>query len=206
MKKRNEHQIGIDNIYSQIQEDPTQKKLNLGCGQDIRPPHKNWINVDGVSSSLHVQQMNIFKLPWSFESDSFDYILARHILEHVPHNISEYGYDVNFLQLLTEEIWRVMKVGGILDIEVPEGISSLTKAIDHKRIITTETFHIFYPEDKWSYYTNCRFELVYVNSFESLRFKILKAFLKKVFDVDITYLKSNSNNFRFLLRKLSMSS
>jgi SAM-dependent methyltransferase len=182
-----------------IWDDPRQMKLNLACGQDIRPIQKNWVNVDIVAGT-NVLQMNIFELPWPFESDSFDYILARHVLEHVPYNIPKYGYEHNFLQLFMEEIWRVMKVGGILDIEVPGGISSLTNAMDHKRIITPESLHVFYGNDKYSYYTSCRFELVSVNQSEPFRFKILKVFAYEMFDIDITHLRSHT--VRFFLRKL----
>lgn len=185
--------------FLDVQSNPKLKKLNLGCGKDIRPVEDNWINTDTIASP-GVQKINIFKLPLPFESNSFDYVLAKHVLEHVPHNIPEYGYECNFLQLLMEELWRIMNEGAILDIEVPGGISSLAQAIDHKRIITPQSFHIFYPEDKWSYYSSCRFELVNVNRFEPLRFKILRVFLKKMFDLDITYLRNSSVSF--CLRKL----
>ncbi|HUW11362.1 MAG TPA: methyltransferase domain-containing protein, partial [Anaerolineae bacterium] len=130
-------------------------KLNLACGQDTRPVENNWLNVDSVAGT-DVLQMDIFELPWPFESDRFDYILAKHVLEHVPHNIPKYGYEYNFLQLFVEEIWRVLKLGGMLDIEVPGGISSLANAMDHKRIITPESLHVFYGNDEWAFYTSRR--------------------------------------------------
>lgn len=134
-----------------IYDDSSLMKLNLACGQDIRPIEKNWVNVD-MEAGNNVLKMDIFKLTWPFESGSFHYILARHIMEHVPHNIPEYGYKTNFLQLFMEEIWRVMKVGAILEIEVPGGISSIANAMDHKRIFTPESLHVFYGNDKYSYY------------------------------------------------------
>ncbi|MFM6279017.1 MAG: methyltransferase domain-containing protein, partial [Dolichospermum sp.] len=117
-----------------------------------------------------IHKTDIFDIPWDLNSNSFDYILARHVLEHVPHNIDKYNYEKNFMQLFMEEIWRVMKPGSILDIEVPGGLSSIARAIDHKRIITPQTFHIFYPDDKWGYYSKCRFEIIYVSP-EPLKFK-----------------------------------
>jgi predicted SAM-dependent methyltransferase len=182
-----------------IQNDASLSKLNLGCGIDVRPAKKNWINVDGINAP-DVLLLNLFKLPWPFESESFDYILARHVLEHVPHNIPEYGYEKNFLQVLLEEVWRIMKPGAIIDIEVPSGIQSIACAIDHKRIVTPESLHIFFPDDKYSYYTSCRFEQVGREQYESNRFKLLRKFLRKYFDVDITQL--NPHSCRFFLRKI----
>ena len=93
-----------------IWDNPRLTKLNLACLQDVRPVAKSRVNVDIVASS-NVLQMNIFELPWSFERDTFDYVLAKHVLEHVPRHVAQYGYEHNFLQLFMEKIWRVLKVG-----------------------------------------------------------------------------------------------
>ncbi|MFM5901623.1 MAG: class I SAM-dependent methyltransferase [Dolichospermum sp.] len=184
---------------SKIQQNPEAKKMNLGCGQDIRPSQDGWFNVDSIVDP-EIHKTDIFDIPWDLNSNSFDYILARHVLEHVPHNIDKYNYEKNFMQLFMEEIWRVMKPGSILDIEVPGGLSSIARAINHKRIITPKTFHIFYPDDKWGYYSKCRFEIIYVSP-EPLKFKFGKFLFQKLFGIDITYLRSS--NIRFCLRKLS---
>src|SRR5688572_7413540 len=175
---------------SEIQEDPQLKKLNLACGRDIQPASKNWLNVDTVDAP-GVTGMDIFWLPWPFESDQFDYILAKHVLEHVPHNIPAYGFEKNFMHLLMEEVWRVLKVGGILHVISPGRLSSLVDAMDHKRFVTPETFHVFYPSDKWSYYTHCRFELVHVHRFEPRRFGIPRKLLRWLCDIDITQLRAH---------------
>ncbi len=90
-------------------------KLNLGCGLDVR---EGWVNVD--------------KYPWPgvvvvdverhlpFSDETFDYILASHVLEHVIR------FDETW-----EEIYRVLKPRGILDIRVPYGYN-------------TDPFHIRY--------------------------------------------------------------
>ena len=182
-----------------IRQDPKLRKLNLGCGRDIRPPEMNWVNVDKANVP-GVLELDIFALPWPLEADGFDYVLAKHVLEHVPHNIPEYGYEKNFLQSFMEEIWRVMKVGAILEVESPGGIASIVGAIDHKRIITPETFHVFYPGDRYDYYSTCRFDRAGVWRSEPLRFKVLRAFLKRAFGVDISSL--SSRNVHFLLRKM----
>lgn len=188
----------------EIHENPDLKKVNFGCGKDIRPIEKGWINLDTVAQS-NVLKLDLFDIPWNFDSDSFDYILCRSILEHVPHNIEKYGYEINFMQLLIEEMWRIMKVGAILDIEVPNDLSSIVEAIDHKRIVCPHTFHIFYPNSVWNYYTSARFELygVNLNGDEPFRFRLAKLLARKLFCIDIRFLRPYTSHF--CLRKLPVS-
>jgi hypothetical protein len=196
-------EYSVNKVFSlshiiKIKQDPKFTKLNLGCGQDIRPVENGWVNVDAISHP-NIHQLNIFNIPWDIDSDSFDYILAKHVLEHVPHNIDKYGYEKNFMQIFMEEVWRVMKINAILEIEVPTGISSLIKAIDHKRVIVPETFHIFYPDSPWNYYTPCRYELIdTVNEplmfrVANLRFRVAKYILQKAFCIDVTYLHGKTS-------------
>jgi len=184
---------------SEIENNPDLRKLNLACGQDIRPVSANWVNADMLEGP-NVQKMDVFSLPWPFPDDHFDYILAQHILEHVPHNIPEHGFAKNFLHCLMEEIWRVLKVDGILNVVSPGGLRCLAGAMDHKRFIMPETFHIFYPDGVWSFQTRCRFALEHVHNNETLRFRILKKILLSGFGVDISQLRPHI--VRFQLRKL----
>lgn len=82
------------------------KKLNVGCGYDIRP--KPWVNIDqfdkeGVDI---VMDLDTGKLP--IENESVDEIYAAHILEHVHH-----------WERLMPEFARVLVPGGSLTIKVP---------------------------------------------------------------------------------------
>ena len=75
------------------------KKLNLGCGTDIRT---GWINLDkfglpGVDVCHDIQE-----LPLPFDDASFDEILCKDILEHVE-----------YIPLLGD-LHRILKHGGIL--------------------------------------------------------------------------------------------
>jgi predicted SAM-dependent methyltransferase len=90
----------------QIKTLPTTVKLNLGCGNDIRP---GYINVDKFPASPDVVQGNLPDLP--FGDDSADEILLSHVLEHFGYADGEY---------LCREIHRVLKPTGIVDIEVPD--------------------------------------------------------------------------------------
>jgi SAM-dependent methyltransferase len=87
--------------------------LNLGCCDDIR---KGFINVDICPpkpfeydpwSETTIMQADLSQ-PWPWEDSTVDFILARDIIEHLPDKI----FTMN-------EIWRVLKPGGKVYIEVP---------------------------------------------------------------------------------------
>lgn len=80
-------------------------KLNLGCGSDIKSDmtNVNYFDTDGVDV---VHDLNSF--PYPFPSSSIDYILMDNVLEHL-HSIDE----------VLRECSRILKVGGILNIIVP---------------------------------------------------------------------------------------
>lgn len=185
---------------SKIIADPTALKLNLGCGLDIRPSDQGWTNIDNIQHAA-ILKADIFSLPLPFEDSTFDLVIAQQVLEHVPHNLPIHGYATNFLQLFVEEIWRIMKPGGLFHIEVPPGLCSLVDAIDHKRTITPHTFHIFYPDDRWNFYSECRFELVSGSEQPGRAFRLLRFLLRRFFYVDIDPLRVRPSAFD--LRKLS---
>jgi SAM-dependent methyltransferase len=84
------------------------KKLNFGCGNDIKPKKEGWINVDiqrreGIDFSFDFE-----KFPYPFKNNTFDYVLIDNVLEHIrnPH-------------LAIQEIWRICKKDAIIKIIVP---------------------------------------------------------------------------------------
>jgi len=85
------------------------KLINLCCG-GIRsdPP---WINVeyDGVTHGNYVQ-LDITSDNWPWENESIDGILCSHVFEH---------FTVPALQKILRECYRILKVGGVLRIAVP---------------------------------------------------------------------------------------
>jgi hypothetical protein len=96
-------------------------KLDIGCGN-----HKDqgWIGIDrqrlpGVDM---VHDLNIH--PWPVESDSVEAAKAWHILEHIPKvAVGEAGTRLPFIEFM-DECWRIMIVGGQMDIESPYGSSA----------------------------------------------------------------------------------
>ncbi len=102
-------------------------RLNLGCGADILDGYVNvdLVRLDGVDV---VHDMNV--QPWPFEENSFDEIVANHVLEHLDDVIGA-----------LREIWRVSKPGGIIKIRTPYFASFLTfKDLTHKHVFTYDAF------------------------------------------------------------------
>jgi predicted SAM-dependent methyltransferase len=83
------------------------KLLNLGCGQQI---HRDWTNIDFLSDNENIISFNLLNgIP--FGENEFDVVYHSHLLEHFSKN-----QDQNFLK----ECYRVLKVGGVIRIAIPD--------------------------------------------------------------------------------------
>lgn len=105
------------------------KKLNVGCGTDIK---EGWINLD-----LHKNEgvdiiHDIEKLPLPFKEGSFDEILCQDVLEHV-----------DYIPVL-KDLHRILKLGGKLNIKVPHFTSANNfKDPTHLKMFSCSTFDFF---------------------------------------------------------------
>ena len=124
--------------------------LNIGAGNDIKA---NYVNMDLVKlpGIDVVHDMNNF--PYPFEDNHFDKIIAFSILEHVD----------DFMATM-EEIYRILKPGGIIEIRVPYWNSWCRQADPtHKRGFHELTFRFFDPNSLFCserpYYTVARFDI-----------------------------------------------
>jgi predicted SAM-dependent methyltransferase len=83
------------------------KLLNLGCGSRY---HRDWINIDFVSSSSDVISYDLTgRLP--FSESEIDVVYHSHLLEHFRKD--------HALYFLTE-CFRILKPGGIIRVAVPD--------------------------------------------------------------------------------------
>jgi len=127
------------------------KKLNLGAGKDIRSEYVNHdiANIDGIDV-VH----NLNDLPWPWEKDSFEEIVAMDVLEHLD----------EFLPIM-EELHRILRPDGIIRIKVPYW-NSVFCHIDptHKQLFHEMTFHFLDPSKELcktrDYYTSARFKIL----------------------------------------------
>ncbi len=85
------------------------KKLNLGCGFDKRD---GFVNADSFAECQPDVLFNIEETPWPLESNAFDYVLMKHVLEHV-------GADFAVFSKVMQELYRVTAPDGIIEIHVP---------------------------------------------------------------------------------------
>ena len=119
-------------------------KLNLGCGSDYK---KGWINVDVVKGTADVV-WDLNRFPYPFKDNSADYVLLKHVLEHLDDII-----------LVMNELHRIVKRGGIVEIRVPfyTNFQALTH-VQHKHFfaygtldLVTEKSATKYTDKLWKY-------------------------------------------------------
>jgi len=112
------------------------KKLNLGCGNDIK---QGWVNLDSAGLPGVDVVWNIEKLPLPFGDGEFDEILANDILEHVE-----------YIPVL-RDLHRILKIGGKLTVRVPHFTSKNNFADPtHKKMFSVVTFDFFVKNAKFS--------------------------------------------------------
>lgn len=109
--------------------DGDKKVLNLGCGFKKMI---GAINVDAFDCCEPDIIQDLSLKPWAWaEDNSFDLIIAHHVFEHL---INWWG--------AFEECGRILKVGGILEIKMPdESSSSALSYRDHYNVFTPFSFH-----------------------------------------------------------------
>ncbi len=132
--------------------------LDLGCGDRPRNPFRchKLCGLDLQSSvgssagiDMRFANMCIDKIP--FEDNYFDSVSAYDLLEHIPRILpgGVHGTRFPFIELM-DEIWRVLKPGGVLFAITP-AYPSIAAFQDptHVNIITKETFRYFQANDPW---------------------------------------------------------
>jgi SAM-dependent methyltransferase len=135
--------------------------LDIGCGEnprnlfgaslvfgiDIKSFPEN--NVIGVDLALE-------KIP--FGEDFFDFVVAFHILEHIPRVIYVPTRRQPFIEVMNE-IWRVLKPGGKL-LSVTSAFPNPQAFQDptHVNFITDKTFSEYFCEPNGSGFSG-RFEI-----------------------------------------------
>ena len=106
-------------------------KLNIGCGLDYK---NGWINLDydqNIKADVYFNLEDIYtggKLP--FKDKTFDLIVMFHVLEHLSCPLP-----------ILNEVKRVCKVGGFIEIKVPCG-RWVWDGLDHKREFGYNSFNV----------------------------------------------------------------
>jgi SAM-dependent methyltransferase len=103
--------------------------LNVGCGNSVYPV-SNVVNTDVYPVPGVDVVWDLSKTPLPFKDQEFDFVLANHILEHIP----------NWWECF-KELARVVKVGGTIEVWLPgDGGSSQLGYRDHINTINHCSF------------------------------------------------------------------
>jgi len=112
--------------------------IEIGGGTLTQP---GWINLDSLNG-MGDWRREAQETPWPAEDSSVDHILASHVLEHVPAGEPRIK--------IFNEVWRVLKPGGIFEVKLPliitsAGVPSWHSIADptHVSYWCRESFHYF---------------------------------------------------------------
>lgn len=133
-----------------------ERRLNVGCGPDIRPNSEGWVNMDITPLEGVDVVHNAMEFPWPLEDESFDHVYCSHFMEHVPHTVP--GHAKDGFVLVMEEFHRILKPGGTVEIRSPHP-ESVDRWADptHTRVVHPKNFRYFEPDSGWGYYTTAKF-------------------------------------------------
>ncbi len=136
------------------------KKLNLGCGYDIRP---GWVNLDIAPLKGVDVVHDLARHPLPFRNEEFEYVLCSDILEHI------FDYPS-----VLREIHRVLRPGGTVEIRTPHYSYSRAYADPtHVRFFSIETFDFFIKTSGRPYYYDFSFSEI-----ASIKLTFRRGFIK----------------------------
>lgn len=128
------------------------RHLDLGCGSRPHNPYDSG-DLHGVdivepthTLALQFRQANLSLDPIPYPDQHFDSVSAYDVLEHVPRilpALDRHATRFPFIELM-DEIWRVLKPGGLLYAQTPAYPNSAAfKDPTHVNIITESTHEYF---------------------------------------------------------------
>lgn len=132
--------LNIKNAHDDCEEAITvgdKKVLNIGAGND---PIVGAVNHDITKHHDYIDVVwDLNNLPWPWEDDSFDLVNARAVLEHLDRD----------LLTTMNEIWRILKPGGVAVIKLPFWQHEVSwEDPTHRRGYALKTFDYFDPSTK----------------------------------------------------------
>ena len=112
---------------------PAVRKLNVGCGLDLK---KDFLNIDILPP--YDMKVDLSRKPYPFNDDSFDYIYMDNVLEHIKDPI-----------LCLEELHRICSPKGTIKIIVPFYNSpNAYRDMTHCNFFNLDSFNDFDIENK----------------------------------------------------------
>ncbi|MBI2651796.1 class I SAM-dependent methyltransferase [Candidatus Woesearchaeota archaeon] len=122
------------------------KRLNLGCGKDIK---KGYINLDKAKLGGVDVVHEMDKYPWPFKDNYFDEVYARDVIEHLED-----------LFKAMMEIKRICKNNAIVRIIVPYWHSSAAFYPNHNYFFNTDSMKFFTEKRTYDSYYGFKLEKI----------------------------------------------
>ena len=124
-------------------------KLNFGSGEVIM---KGWDNADVETHNGANIIFDFEKLPYPIKDNTYDYILANHVLEHLYHP-----------DKIIQELGRIAKHNCILEINVPHMNSEGAFNIGHISYWTKNSFILLTTPVGWERKNNYKLEMISID-------------------------------------------
>jgi len=151
-------------------------KLNFGCGRDIK---KGFYNVDIQKGPEIDKSFDFEKFPYPLEDNSFDYILANQVMEHLGN-----------LHAVFDELYRISKNKAIIDIRTPYvGSKSAYFDLSHKSFFNDRSFTSICGKDFYHLRNNNR-ERFRIKEMELVPQRYLRWLDKRILDILATFLNN----------------
>ena len=141
----------IHNLYVINSQKIKTSSLDLGCGQN--PQNRFAANevygldlVEDKSKKIFRCRLGFEKIP--FDDNSFDYLTAYDLIEHIPRYSDSENTNTPFIQFMNE-CYRVLKKDGIFLSMTP--IYPYLGAFQdptHNNILTVDTFRLYFSDNK----------------------------------------------------------
>jgi len=123
--------------------------LDIGCGTEPHNPFRarRVFGIDiRANEEKNIKYADLTTEPIPFPDRHFDYVTADDFIEHIPRVIYAPGRRFPFVQLMNE-IWRVLKPGGIFFSSTPVyPFSPAFRDPTHVNIISHETFPLYFDD------------------------------------------------------------
>lgn len=137
-----------DSVSRQLTESSS---LDIGCGTEPRNPFRAQ-HVFGIdiraNAEKNIRYADLAIEPIPFPDCFFDYLTAGDFIEHIPRVIYAPARRFPFVQLMNE-IWRVLKPGGIFMSRTPVyPFSAAFRDPTHVNIISHETFPLYFDDKR----------------------------------------------------------
>ncbi len=115
------------------------KTLILGCGSNVEEREKDTTYLD-ISPFQNVDIVwNLDITPWPIEDNSFEYISAIHVVEHLESKLLPF----------MNECWRILQPGGMLYVVTPRAGKNVDLEFadpTHVRCYTTHSFSNYFTK------------------------------------------------------------